>query len=156
MKRLLLTLIAAAALTAAPPDPVVWKVQDAPVTPLKPGARFTIKLVGQIEDGWHMYSMKPVPEGPIATRVWIADGQPVVLAGAIRASTPQTVQDPNFNMEVEQYDGTAEFTLPLRIPSQAAVGAMKFVVNASYQSCNSKICLPPKTAKVEVPVTIAR
>jgi hypothetical protein len=29
-------------------------------------------------------------------------------------------------------------------------------VSASYQSCNNKLCLPPKTVKVEVPIAIAK
>lgn len=156
MKTLLFIVISAVALAAAPPDSVVWKIQDAPVTPLKPGARFTVTLVGQIQEGWHIYAVRPVSGGPIPTRVWIAEGQPVLLAGNIKASTPETVQDPSFNVEVEQYEGDAEFALPLRISSAAANESFVVVVHASYQSCNNKICLPPKTVKVEVPVTIVR
>jgi len=143
-------------LAAAGPDPVAWKAQDTPVTALKPGARFSIKLVGRIQEGWHMYSMKPVVDGPIPTRVWIAEGQPFLLAGIIKASAPQNVQDPSFNMEVELYEGEAEFTLPLRVSPGAAAQSLSLVVHASYQTCNNKICLPPKTVKVEVPVTILK
>ena len=156
MKRILLTLLIAQALSAAPPDPVAWKAEDTPVTPLKPGARFSVRLVGQIQEGWHMYSMRAVAEGPIPTRVWVAEGQPVLLAGTIKASTPQSVQDSSFNMEVEQYEGQAEFTLPLRVSSAANNQSLTLVLHASYQVCNNKICLPPKTVKVEVPVTINR
>jgi DsbC/DsbD-like thiol-disulfide interchange protein len=144
------------ALAAAPPDPVAWKALDTPETPLKPGARFTIRLVGRIQEGWHMYSMRPVADGPIPTRVWIAEGQPVVLAGNIKASTPQNVRDTSFDMEVEQYEGQAEFILPLRVKSSVNDQVLKLPVHASYQTCNNKICLPPKTITIEVPVTITR
>jgi hypothetical protein len=63
------------------------------------------QLVAAIEPGWHPCSLKPMAEGPIPTRIWIAEGQPFTLAGAIHAAEPTTVQDPALNMEVEMYEG---------------------------------------------------
>lgn len=143
------------AMLAAPADPVVWKAPGAPVK-VKAGGRFDLKLTAQIQDGWHLYSMKPVDDGPIPTRIWLPDGQPVQLAGAIRATDPEKLQDPSFGMEVELYEGEAEFTLPLRVAASAPAGPLKLLVNASYQSCNNKICLPPKTVKVEASILVAR
>ena len=81
---------------------------------------------------------------------------PFALAGAIQAPDPQVMQDPSFGMEVELYEGEAVFTLPVRVASGASPGTQKLVVSASYQSCNNRLCLPPKTAKVEVPITVAK
>jgi len=155
MKRLFLTTVMAACLAAAPPDPVLWKLHDS-VGPVKAGAQFRVKLVAAVEDGWHFYSLKPMVEGPIPTRIWIAEGQPFSLAGGVQATDPQVMQDASFGMEVELYEGEAVFTLPVRVAPSAAPGVQKLVVSASYQSCNNKVCLPPKTVKVEVPVTIAK
>jgi hypothetical protein len=74
----------------------------------------------------------------------------------VKSSRPETLQDTSFNMEVELYEGEATFTLPLKVAAGTAAGAQTLVVNASYQSCNNKICLPPKTVKVELPVTVAK
>jgi thiol:disulfide interchange protein DsbD len=137
--------VLALALAAAPPDPVAWKIEGAPAKAAKAGDRFSVRLVAQIQDGWHLYSMKEVADGPVATRIWLAEGQPVQLAGAIQSAPPEMVQDPSFGVEVEQYQGQAEFTLPLR----ATGPAQKLAVNVSYQSCNNRLCLPPKTVKVE-------
>jgi DsbC/DsbD-like thiol-disulfide interchange protein len=146
---------AAFLLAAAPADPVAWRVEDAPAK-VKAGARFDLKLVARIQDGWHLYSMKPVEDGPIPTRIWLADGQPLQLAAAIRAPEPEKVQDPSFGMEVELYEGEAEFTLPLRVAASAPAGPLTVTVNASYQSCNNKVCLPPKTVRVEAAVTVGK
>jgi hypothetical protein len=154
MRNLLLAVTMAAALGAAPADPVVWKLQP-PGKPVKAGSRFQIKLVAAIEPGWHLYSLKPVAEGPIPTRIWIADGQTFQLTGAVVAPEPVTVQDPALGMEVEMYEGETGFTLPVQADAGAA-GAQKLVVTASYQSCNNKLCLPPKTVKVELPVTVTK
>jgi len=154
MRNLLFAVAAAMTLYAAPPDPVAWKLQP-PAKPVKAGTRFQVKLVAAIEAGWHLYSLKPVAEGPIPTRIWIADGQPFQLAGGVGAAEPVTVQDPALGMEVEMYEGEAAFTLPVQATASAA-GAQKLVVNASYQACNNKLCLPPKTVKTELPLTVTK
>ncbi|MCX6632248.1 MAG: protein-disulfide reductase DsbD N-terminal domain-containing protein [Candidatus Solibacter sp.] len=156
MRRLFLTAVMAACLGAAPADPVVWKLQNPPAVPVKAGARFNVKLLAAVQEGWHLYSLKPMAEGPIPTRIWLAEGQPFSLAGAVLAPDPQVMQDASFGMEVELYEGEAVFTLPVRVVPAAALGAQKLVVSASYQTCNNKLCLPPKTVKLEVPVTIGK
>ncbi|HEV3201026.1 MAG TPA: protein-disulfide reductase DsbD N-terminal domain-containing protein [Bryobacteraceae bacterium] len=156
MNKLMAAAVLAVTMCAAPPDPVVWKLNEAPAKPVKPGARFSLKLVAKIQEGWHLYSLKPLAEGPIPTRIWLPDGQPFQLAAAIQASEPQTLQDPSFNMEVELYEGEATFTLPVRIVAGAPFGSQTLVANASYQSCNNKICLPPKTVKVEIPIAVSK
>jgi hypothetical protein len=108
------------------------------------------------QDGWHFDSLKPMANRPIPTHIWIGEGQRFSLAGGVQATEPQVMQDASFGMEVELYEGEAVFTLPVRVAAGASPGAQKLVVSASYQSCNNKVCLPPKTIKVEVPVTIAK
>ena len=156
MKQLAYLALAAISLVAAPPAPVVWKVADGPAKPVKPGARFTIKITASIQSGWHIYSMKPIEDGPIPTRIWLAAGQPFQLAGPVKGDEPQTLQDPTLHMDGELYEGAASFTLLLKVAPGTAAGAQNLVVNVQAQSCNNSICLPPATVKVEVPVTISR
>jgi thiol:disulfide interchange protein DsbD len=156
MKKLLCAALAAISLAVALPNPVAWNLAGAPAKPVKPGARFTVKLTAHIQEGWHVYSMKPIEDGPVPTRVWLAEGQPFQLAGPIKAEEPQTLQDATLHMEVGLYEGTAEFSLPLKVAPGAAAGTQNLVVNAQSQSCNNSMCLPPATVKVEIPVTIAR
>jgi thiol:disulfide interchange protein DsbD len=155
MKRLL-TAFAALAFATAAPDPVAWRLQDPPSKPVKPGARFNVKLAVKIQQGWHLYSLKPMAEGPIPTRIWLPEGQPFTLAAAVQAPEPETKHDPNFDMQVELYDGELAFTLPVRVAAGAPAGPQKLLVNASYQTCSDTICLPPKTVKIEAPVTIVK
>ena len=156
MRKLILTAALAACLAAAPADPVAWKMQNPPASPVKRGARFTVKLLAEVQEGWHFYSLKPMAEGPIPTRIWIAEGQPFSLAGAVQSPDPQVMQDPSFGMEVELYEGEVVFTLPVKVAASANAGQQTLVVGASYQSCNAKLCLPPKSVKAELPITIVR
>jgi thiol:disulfide interchange protein DsbD len=146
----------AVSLAAAPPNPVAWKLSDAPAKAVKAGARFSVKLTANIQAGWHIYSMKPVEDGPIPTRIWLAEDQPFQLSGPIKGDEPQTLQDPTLHMDVELYEGAAAFSLPLKVAAGTAPGARNLVVNVQTQSCNNSICLPPATVKVEIPLTVAR
>jgi thiol:disulfide interchange protein DsbD len=155
MRRLFVAVAMAAGLAAAPADPITWKL-SVRGGPVKVGVRFTVRLVAAIESGWHLYSLKPMADGPIPTRIWTPEGQPFQLAGAVHAPDPRVRQDASFGMEVELYEGEAVFTLPVKAAPGAAEGMQKLVVNASYQTCNDKLCLPPKTVKMEVPITIQK
>jgi thiol:disulfide interchange protein DsbD len=156
MRRLFCAVLAALSLAAAPPNPVAWKLASGPAKGVKPGARFTVKLTAAIQEGWHIYSLKPIEDGPLPTRIWLAEGQPFLLAGPIKADEPQTMLDPTLHMEVELYEGAAGFSLPVKVAPGAAPGSQNLVVTAQAQSCNNSICLPPATVKVEIAVTIAR
>ena len=152
----ILSLAAAATLFAAAPNPVAWKIEGAPAKAVKPGTRFSLNLIADVDPGWHLYSMKPMEGGPIPTRIWIAESQPFEMTGAIKSAPPETIHDPNFDMEVEFYEGHAEFSLPLRVAAAAPDGARKLQVLASYQACNDKMCLPPKTVTVEAAVEVRK
>ena len=146
----------AAALGAATLNPVAWEIQDVSAKAVKPGERFAVRLVARIEGGWHLYSLRQLPEGPIATRIWLAEGQPFELAGQIKAERPQLTQDPGFNMELESYEGEAVFTLTVRAAPTAPAGPQKLLVAASYQACNDTLCLPPRTVMVEAPLEVKK
>jgi thiol:disulfide interchange protein DsbD len=156
LRKLFCAALAAISLAAAPPNPVAWKLSGAPAKPVKAGARFTVKLTAAIQEGWHIYSLKPMEDGPLPTRIWLPEGQPFQLAGPVKGDEPQTLQDPTLHMDVELYEGAAAFSLPLKVAPGAAPGAQNLTVNAQAQSCNNSICLPPATVKVEIAVTIAR
>jgi thioredoxin:protein disulfide reductase len=156
MKRLLCASFAALSLAAGPPNPVTWKIESAPDKPVKAGARFTVKLTAHILEGWHFYSMKPIEDGPIPTRIWLAESQPFQLTGTIGAEEPQTLLDETLHKDIELYEGSATFSLPVRVTSGSETGPRKLLVNAQTQSCNNSMCLPPTTVKVEVPVTVGK
>jgi thiol:disulfide interchange protein DsbD len=153
MRTLFCAALAALTLTAAPPDPVSWKLEPPTAKSVKPGARVTLKLVATIQPGWHLYSLKPIADGPIPTRIWIAEGQPFSLASPVQAPSPTAMQDPALGMEVEFYEGETPFMLPVKVAAGVS-GAQMLTVSASFQSCNDKLCLPPKTVKVQLPLTL--
>jgi DsbC/DsbD-like thiol-disulfide interchange protein len=141
-------------LALAAPNPVTWKFEGAPAKPVKPGATFTVKLVARIDTGWHVYWLKQVQDGPVATRIALPEGQPFRLAGRVQAPEAEVVQDASFGMEVGHYAGETVFTLPVRTAPETAAGDHTLTASATYQACNNKVCLPPRTVQVTVPVTV--
>lgn len=136
-------------------QPVRWSVTaPAARSGVQAGGRVEVRLAAAIAPGWHLYSMKRLEGGPVATTIGLPGGQAFRLAGAVDEPPPLTKFDDSFQMEVEWYEGLAEFTLPVAVAKDAKRGAETMVVNARYQVCDDKQCLPPRTVKVEVPLTV--
>lgn len=98
-----------------------------------------------LKEGWHLYSLTQPAGGPIATRISFPSGSAVTQAGEIVAAAPKKALDPSFGIETETYVGSAKFEIPVKV-AQGAAG-----VNVRFQVCNDRLCLPPSTAKLEIP-----
>ncbi len=160
--RILLALLAlAAALPAQEPavqepepklNPVKWSL-TAPAA-ARPGARIEPLLTATIEEGWHLYSLRHLEGGPIATQIAVPAPQQFKLAGVIDAPVPLTAHEEAFDMSVEFYFGEVEFTLPIEVNRDAKPGEHKLAVTARYQACDNKQCLPPKTVRLESTIAL--
>jgi thiol:disulfide interchange protein len=136
-------------------DPVKFTLRPASgTTTVAPGSTFRVQLTARMDEGWHLYSITQPPGGPIATRVSVSKGQPVTLAGTIDAPEPRVVFDQNFGMDTELYDGEATFGIPLKLAADAGAGTLKIAVETYFQACNDQFCLPPRTVKAEVEITV--
>ncbi len=131
--------------------PVHWSARP-PAGPLQAGARFEIKIDAAIDGNWHMYSTTQPPGGPIATRFTLLSGEPFEIDGTVRQSPPKSEFDPNFNIQTEVFSGSAQFWIPLRVAASAKPGDYEVRIQAYYQVCDDRSCLPPRG--VPVPVTI--
>lgn len=144
--RLLPLTLAAVAIGFAQDNPVRWSIEEG----TRSRHTFTARITARIEDGWHLYSISQAPGGPIPTRIWMPEDQPFQQAGELRGPKPQSSYDSNFSMEVEYYEGTTEFQIPVKA---MLTGKRPLQVKASYQTCNDRLCLPPKTVTVELEIT---
>lgn len=118
------------------------------------GARIEAVVTATVEEGWHLYSLKVLEGGPIATQIAMPGPQHFKLAGVVDAPVPLTAHEEAFDMSVEFYFGEVEFRLPVEINRDAKPGAHKLTVTAKYQACDNKQCLPPKTVRLEQMVTL--
>jgi len=104
-----------------------------------PGAPVLARLTGIIDPGWHLYSMSTAAAMP--TTILLADNAVVKRYRALQPP-PKKTFDPNFNSDTETYEGVVTFLLELEIEKSAAAGPAQLTVNARFQTCNDKQCVP--------------
>ncbi len=146
----LLFLLAASALGQRPEEVVKWSGHFQGSNQASNRHSQAI-LTGTIASGWHVYSITQPPGGPNAAVVTVPAGQAFQLHGPITGTQPESAFDPNFQMKTEFY----EHTVNLKVPLQSAAGPAKGEVRVDirFQACNDRLCLPPKTVQLNLPVT---
>jgi len=141
--------------TAQAQNPVTFSLKANAASALTPGDKFTAQVTAQIQGGWHLYSLTQGAGGPIPTRITVPDGQPFKLAGTVSGPRPHLAMDPNFEINTETHEGSATFSVPIVVTAEVPSGTQSLNISVRYQACNDKNCLPPRTAKLSVPVTLA-
>lgn len=110
-----------------------------------PNSKATVTLTATLDAGWHVYGQRVVEDGPTPTKIEAVD--PVKLDGKAKETNVLNHLDPNFQKNVDYFDKTAVFEVPVQLGADPKKGALK----VTYQACNDKTCHLPKT--VEVPLT---
>ena len=141
--------------STAPKQPIRWQVKAAPHSALKANAKFAVTITGTLDPGWHLYALEEPSGGPIATVVGIAEGEPLNLI-RVESSKPSFRQDTLFHVPTGFFEHIADFILRLQLTSEATPGTHPLRVLIRYQSCNDRVCLPPHTDTVEVPLTLLK
>jgi DsbC/DsbD-like thiol-disulfide interchange protein len=141
----------AAGLLVLPPKPVIWTASAARAR-VAAGGTVSVQVTATIDTGWHLYSTTQPPGGPVPTRITVV---PPFTVGTMAFPKPTVRPDPNFGINVETYEHAVTFTLPVQVAPGTAAGVDTMTVKARYQACNATLCLPPQTATLTVPVTVA-
>ena len=136
------------------PNPISWSLTLSRQAPVRRGETFSVRLIADMQPGWHLYSINQPEGGPIATQISMPPGQSFTFARAISESKTHTIFDQSFGMPVRLHTEKAEFGLPVRVGANAAPGAGTLAVEVRYQSCTDTLCLPPRTVKIGVTVQV--
>jgi DsbC/DsbD-like thiol-disulfide interchange protein len=139
-----------------PPIPVHWTAALQPAThALQPGQKTTVSLTADIDSGWHIYAF-PQPPGSsiIPTEITVPDGQALSLSGDIQPPPAQSQMDPTVGKAIDIYKDSVTFNFPLKVAKKARSGKQSLEIDARYQACNDRLCLQPRTEKVEIPIEI--
>ena len=148
---LLLGLLARPALASG--DPVTWTARLEPAD-ARSGEGARIVVTAKMAALWHIYALTQPGNGPVPTRIELVPGKALVAAGKPVQPRPDRKQDPGFNMDVEEYEGSVVFGVPVKLTSEAA-GVQNATVRVRYQACSSANCRLPKTLEVPVSFTVA-
>lgn len=142
-----------------PPSPAKWSARVEPAK-AAPGARVELVLHADVPAPWHLYSLKEykVDLHPFTTSIKITKSGGIAEVGAPTQGNPTVKKDPNFDgLEVEFYEGSAEFRVPVRL-AKTANGPVRIAASVVFQLCNEGNCLPPNQAsplKVEGTVDVS-
>jgi len=145
----LLLLMALPAL-AQGPDNVNWTLSLQPAS-AAPGSKVLARLESRLDAGWHLYSMTSA--GAIPTTVKLAANAAVEKVRIFQAP-PKKAFDPNFQLDTETYEGSAVFLLELQLKPDAAAGASDVSAEVRFQTCNDKVCIPPRRRTASAALTI--
>ncbi|HKQ77815.1 MAG TPA: tetratricopeptide repeat protein, partial [Blastocatellia bacterium] len=136
-------------------NPITWKLRaEAPNRTLKAGDTFTVQITAQIAAGWHLYAPEQAAGGPRPTRLSLPAEQMFKLAGEVESPPPRTAFDENFGIETAFYETSATFSAPVRIAGDASEGRQQLRIQAYFQTCNDRLCLPPRTIHLASPIEI--
>ena len=144
---------------AQPADPaaaqtVSWTASAGPNTSVKPDSAATVTLNAKVTEGWHVYALKQLPNGPTPLRITIDPNTLASASGEPEASPATKVHDPAFDLDTPLYSKAFTATVPVKIAAHAQAGAQSIPVTIRFQTCNGKICQPPKTVHLSAPIII--
>ena len=150
---LFLLLFQGAALAQGAPDTVTWTAQ--PAAAAKPGDKLKLTLTGAVQPGWHVYGLKQAPEGPTPLLVTVDANSVAAADGAVAGTPAIKFRDPAFGLDTQYYETDFSVTVPVRLKPGLAAGAQIIPVAVRFQTCNGRICQPPKTVHLNAPVNLA-
>jgi hypothetical protein len=145
----------AIAIAQAPIQPVQWTGSIAPETPIEPRRKATIEVGATIQEGWHVYGLDQVSGGPTPLHVALDVNEVVQAAGAIKGTAPVKRHDPSFDLETQVYSHSFTLQIPVQVKEHPTAGKQAVSVSVHFQACNDRICLPPRTVHVTVPIEIS-
>ncbi len=138
---------------AARGETVSWTI-TAPSGPVKLGSLVSLTLQGTVLDGWHVYGLSQLPAGPTPLKVSLDKNEIAKTVGKISGSAPVKVRDQAFGLEVEYYSHAVSVTVPVRIAAKSVDGPQQIPVSVRFQTCNDRICQPPKTVHLSAPISV--
>ncbi len=151
-KSLLLLAVSGGLLYGQVSAPHLISVQPLPDLVARRGAEADVALQVTIRSGYHINSEAPADEYLIPTALTWTPG-PLALK-AVKYPKAESVRYSFSDKPMLVFSGT------IRLDSRFAVGATtpKGLVTLSgklrYQACNEKMCLPPRTLDVSVPLRV--
>jgi thiol:disulfide interchange protein DsbD len=132
-------------------NPVQWTLTAEPDR-VAPGARVLARLTARIEPGWHLYSLA-APQPIVSTSIRLSEN-PAIASVGIYQPQAHTTFDPNFGVNVDSYQDQAVFVLDVQTAPAALPGPLELAAAVRFQSCNDKMCLPPRRVTVTAAVTL--
>ncbi len=142
LKPLILVLLGLMVTLCAAQDKVKWS-NHVLSGEMKPNGKVVVEVVAEILPKWHLYALPPTKADNIPTT--ITAKAPAVLDGKVTQGKPEFKYDNNFSAEVEFFEKTAKFTVPVQLGPDG-----KGTLEVQYQACDDRVCIPPTKALIPI------
>lgn len=147
MKKLVFLLLAvlSVAIAQAQLNPVSWNFSSKKIS----DKVYEINLTATMDNGWHLYSQtQPADAIAIPTKISFTKNPLVVLTGKIaEIGKMEKFYDKTVKVSANQFSKTVTFVQKITLK---AVAKTNIAGTVSYQTCDDKQCLPPKTVPFKV------
>jgi hypothetical protein len=130
-------------------DTVSWSAQ--PATTAERSDRLNVIINGAVQPGWHVYALKQAPDGPTPLLVTLDANAVATADGVVAGSAATKLHDPAFGLDTQFYSSAFTLTVPVRLKPHLTDGPV-IPLNVRYQTCNGRVCQPPRTVHLSVPV----
>lgn len=128
------------AVTAQIVDPVKWTVE----VKADDATSGSIVWTADIEQGYHIYGMRQVKDGPVATSFTVQPVDGLQLDGDVTPSKAATeYTDRMFDLNLQQWSGTVQFSQ--RYTLDPGVRDLTVQTQVRYMACRDNSCTAPKT-----------
>ena len=144
--------LAAGLLSAQKLNPAKWSLELQPAA-APPGSKIFARLEAKLDPGWHLYAPTTPRGGPNPTTIHLAEN-PAVESFRVFEPPPKRAFDPNFNLDTETYETSADFWIEVQLKKDAPPGPLELTAEVRYQACNDRLCLPPVKRTAAAPLTI--
>ena len=120
----------------------------------KAGATLEVKLPLQLREGYHVNTNMPPDPYLIPLRLtW--DTGPFTAAEVVYPK-PDMHKVEFFATPLPVFSGRFELLTRFKVAASAQPGLVNVPGKLRYQACNDRMCLPPKTIDLTLPVSVTR
>ena len=122
--------------------------------PAKAGATIEVKLPLQLREGYHVNTNMPPDPYLIPLRLtW--DAGPVTASEVVYPK-PEAHKVEFFAGLLPVFSGRFELITRFKVAPSTQPGLVNVAGKLRYQACNDRMCLPPKTVDLTLPVSVSR
>jgi cytochrome c biogenesis DsbD-like protein len=120
----------------------------------KAGGAVEVKLPLQLREGYHVNTNMPPDPYLIPLRLtW--DSGPLTDA-EVTYPKPSLLKVDFFPKPLPVFSGRFELLTRFKVAASAQPGLVNVPGKLRYQACNDRMCLPPKTIEITLPVSVTR
>jgi thiol:disulfide interchange protein DsbD len=142
---LLVIVFAAAVASAQIASPVNWTFTSKKIS----DNVYEVQMTANIQNGWHLYSQtQPKDAIAVPTSFQFSNNPLIQLDGNVKeAGKMEKFSDKDLGVSANQYSKMVMFSQKVKLRGKAKSNVSG---NVTYQTCDNKKCLPPKTVSFNI------